>query len=824
MQRRRLSVWASIAGQLRDPLIIVLIAAALLTAATGDLTDAAVITFVVVMNSAVGVIQEVRADRAITALSQLSAPSARVRRDGHQVEVPTAELVPGDVVLLGEGDVVPADAAVVEASALLVDEAALTGESVPVGKAPMDGHHELSAGTVVVKGRAVAVVTATGARSALGRIAALLDTGVQATPLQRRLARLGRVLAGVVVVLCAVVLALGLFRGEPLERMVVTAISLVVAAVPESLPAVITLSLALGARAMARRRAIVRRLPAVETLGSITVLATDKTGTLTTGRMQAERAWTPLGMHVMRSGDTGEQAALVTPVERLALRDLFTAALLCNDAHLAGAPATAGGSGDGGPAGLGDPTEVALLLAGRDLGLDHAALVHARPREGEVPFDSTRQCMSTLHREPDGSLVLYSKGAPETVLARCTEPLDGGGTLIKRASAEATVLAEAGYRVLAVAAKVLRERLPLDAQLESVEHDLRLLGLVGIADPPKPAAAATISACLAAGISPVLITGDHPATARAVAERVGIATENVYARVTPERKLDIVQELRASGQIVAMVGDGVNDGPALRRSDIGVAMGHRGTEVARQAADLILADDELGTVVAAVEEGRRIYANVRRFLTYGLSGGAAEIAVMLVGPFVGLTVPLLAAQILWINFVTHGLTGVAIGAEPVEPGVMTRTPRPPNESVIGDGLWSRVLRISVVIAATTLAVGWWGHHHGQAWQSMMFVTLTTLQLGVALGLRAKPRSWQNPYLPLAAVGSFALVLAGLYLAPLRDVLDTVALPWHQAALAAVLGLVGWFAVRADLTFFRGAGTGRPSPLVDSSRLGLGSEG
>lgn len=804
-QPRRASALSSVAVQLRDPLILVLLAAAVLTSTTGDFTDAAVIGLVVVVNSSVGVWQELRAQQAIEALSALAAPLARVRRDGGDFQVPAEELVPGDVLVLAEGDIVPADAELLEAHALLIDEAALTGESVPVGKsADAERDFAISAGTVVVKGRAVAVVTATGEHSALGRIAALLDSGPQTTPLQRRLAQLGRVLAVVAVALCAVVLLLGLLRDQPVEQMVITSISLVVAAVPESLPAVITLSLALGARQMARRHAIVRRLPAVETLGAVTVLATDKTGTLTTGQMRAEAVFTKRGAQSLIERSTSSYRAEVV--------ELLTCGALCNDA-----PLTGNGR-------LGDPTEVALLLAASSVGVDVVAAHGEWPRVAELPFDSNRSRMTTIHRADNGFLICM-KGAPEAVLRNCSIDPDDGGSAA-RATAQAAAFAHQGYRVLAVATA---RRAQLPARLEHVEHGLRLLGLVAIADPPKENAAQTLRACRLAGIKPVLITGDHAATALAIARRVGIASADdtavtggqlkqgaastdscVFARITPEQKLQIVEEWQASGAIVAMVGDGVNDGPALRRADIGVAMGHRGTEVARQAADLVLADDEVATVVSAVEEGRRIYANVRRFLTFGLAGGASEILVMLVGPFLGFTLPLRAAQILWINLLTHGLTGVALGAEPAEGDSMRRPPRPPRESVLGDGLWARVLRLGVVITAVTLGVAVWADHSTRPWQSMIFVTLTATQLAIALGLRAKASFRSNPFLLYAVAGSLALVVAGLYAPPLRDLLDTKPLSWTETAIAVAVGVVGWIAVRADVLVKRGRGRRQPS--------------
>jgi Ca2+-transporting ATPase len=827
-RRGRVSVWSSIGMQLRDPLIVVLLAACALTIATGDLTDAAVIALVVLVNSTVGVAQELRADRAVTALSELTAPAVRVRRDGHEMRVPTHDLVRGDLVVLGEGDVVPADAVVLDASALLVDESALTGESVPVGKRGPHGEslgELVAAGTVVVKGRSLVEVTDTGPSSALGRIAALLDTRQQATPLQRRLASLGRVLAVAAVSLSGLVLVLGLARGEPMELMVVTAISLSVAAVPESLPAVVTLSLALGARRMAARNAIVRRLPAVETLGSVTVIATDKTGTLTLGRMVVQEAWTPRRSVVLTGegyeprGDVLQDAGYLDPNGAPDVVELLEACALCNDASLV-APVREGDPWTG----LGDPTEVALLAAAGKVGLARESVERVYPRIDEVPFDSATQRMTTVHR--DGPrLRIVRKGSPESLVPPDGSPSDR--RLLAEMTRRAAEFAERGYRVLAIASG------PADASAAAAGWDadlsLRILGLLAMADAPKPAAAATIAACRSAGITTVMITGDHPATARAMAHAVGIVGEpdgqvvtgdqirqglvpdltapRVFARTTPEQKLDIIQAWRDRGDVVAMTGDGVNDGPALRRSDIGVAMGHRGTEVARQAADLVLADDELATVVAAVEEGRRVYGNIRRFLVFGLAGGAAEILVMLVGPFVGLAVPLLAAQILWINLLTHGVTGVALGAEPVDPGAMRRPPRPPEESVLGDGLWQRVLRMSLVIGIVALAVGRWGMESGKGWQSMVFVSLVSLQLGVAVGLRPKVWTLQNPFLPAAVAGSLLLALAGLYVPALRNVLGTVPLPAQDAAAAVAVGALGWLSIRVDrrLTVGRASG-------------------
>ncbi|WP_240780010.1 cation-translocating P-type ATPase, partial [Nonomuraea zeae] len=499
-------LWRRVAGQLRDPLIVVLLAAAALTAITGDWTDMAVILLVIVVNTSVGVAQEVRADRAITALSELTAPVARVVRDGAQREVPAAEVVPGDLLVLAEGDIIPADARLGEAAALLVDESALTGESVPVDKSPGD---EVASGTVVVRGRGRAEVSATGLASAAGRIAALMVTGSGLTPLQRRLAGVGRLLAGVTVFLCVVVGALGLVRGQPVELMVVTAISLVVAAVPESLPAVVTLSLALGARRMAARHALVRRLHAVETLGSVTILATDKTGTLTEGRMVVRRLWTPTAQATLTGTGYGPDGRLDGDAPPEAFTDLLTAAVLCNDARL-----LPGDEGEEWRA-LGDPTEAALLAAAAKLGLDRRDLHQRSPRLAERPFDSARKRMSTLHRMPGGGARVICKGAPEVLLH--APVLADDPALLARAAEQAEDLARQGYRVLAVAHAGLAS-VPETAP----EQGLSLLGLIAILDPPRQAASGTVAACRRAGIRPVLITGDHPGTARAIATELGI--------------------------------------------------------------------------------------------------------------------------------------------------------------------------------------------------------------------------------------------------------------------------------------------------------------
>ncbi|WP_329000991.1 cation-transporting P-type ATPase [Kribbella sp. NBC_00709] len=793
------SPWLRVLAQLRDPMILLLIAAAVLTASLRDFTDLTVILVVVVLNTTVGVVQEIRAEHALAALNRLAAPHATVRRGGHTTVVPSAEVVPDDVVLLQAGDVVPADLRLVDAVRLQADESALTGESVPVEKDPTD---ELYAGTVVTRGRGAGAVTRTGTRSALGRIAVLLSNQrPRATPLQRRLAALSRMLSIVAVVLSAVVAVAGLIRGLPLPSMVVTAVSLTVAAVPESLPAVVTLALAIGAHRMAQRAAVVRKLPAVETLGAVTVVATDKTGTLTEGIMQAQRLWTESGC-ASATGIGYDPSGEVKPVDGsptdpAAVRRLLRDVALCNDAGLR--PPS-----DEDPVwrAIGDPTEAALLTLAHRGAVDPDEFRTACPRVDELQFDSVRKRMTTFHEQPGrDDILVIGKGAPEVMLAPDVTPYGD----IERAKTVAAELSADGYRVLAVADNVLPPK------AARVENGLRLTGLVAITDPVRHNAAEVVASFGRAGIDLLLITGDAPGTALAVADRIGVhdadlltgtdidngadpTTGHVFARIRPEQKLDIVSAWQAAGHVVAMTGDGVNDAPALRRADIGVAMGKGGTEVARQAADLVLTNDDLGTVAAAIEEGRRIYTNIRTFLRYALSGGLAEVLVMLIGPLLGFGVPLLPGQILWINMLTHGLPGVAIGAEPADPRTMQRPPRSPQEQILGAGLWQRIAFTGTLIAAVTLAAALWAHSVGASWQTMSFLVLGVAQLGVAVALRRPnpPTGRRLRFLDLAVIGALAAHLLPLVLAPLRELLGLQAMTGTEIlcalALASVPGL------------------------------------
>jgi Ca2+-transporting ATPase len=792
--------------QFVDPMILLLCGAAAVVVALGDIVDASIIVAVIVVNASIGVFQEMRAESAIAALDRMAAPTAHVRRDGRFVQVPAAELVVGDEVRLEAGDVVPADLELIESAAFEVDEASMTGESEPVSRTAGDG---LLSGTVVTRGRALATTVRTGSASGLGRIAEIIaTTGVRPTPLQRRLSRLSGQLVLLTSGLVLLVLVLSVARGAAVADSLILAVSLGVAAIPESLPAVVSVALALGAFRMARSSAVVRWLPAVETLGSVSVLASDKTGTLTEGRMTVRRLWTTdgpcevFGPPYARDGDLRGDGLTGDGLSRL-LRDV----VLCNDARLNADGATWSV--------IGDPMEGALLVAAARLDEQLLALPETWRRVSETPFDSARRSMTTVHAGPGGRRTEVIKGAPEVVL-----DLLPSSPVIARARAEARKLAADGYRVIAVA----------DSSRGSGEP-LELAGLVGIADPPREDAADVVAACRAAGIRPILITGDHPATALAVAQQVGIArpgsevadgemvargdhrqrveTIDVYARTHPEQKVDIVEAWRARGHVVAMTGDGVNDAPALRRADIGVAMGDRGTEVARQAADLVLADDDLRTVVTAVGEGRRIYANIRTFLRYGMSGGLAEVLVILVAPFLGMAAPLLPGQILWINMLTHGIPGVAFGNEPLDPRLMERPSPSPERSVLGDGLIARILSGGALIAAASLAAGLLALEYDWHLSTTVFVTLGVAQLGLALALRA-PRSQRGlgeRALEISVLGAVALQVLAVTWSPIQELLGTRALDPTAWFVAMTLALVPGAVVGISTRLRRGAERG-----------------
>ena len=830
-EERPRSVVAMFVGQFADFMIVVLLAAALVSGLLGDLADTAAILVIVLLNGGIGFIQEYRAERAMAALRQLAAGNARVLRDGDAVAVPVAAVVPGDIVLLEAGNIVPADLRLFEAARLAIDESLLTGESlatdkhhapVPGADLPVGDRASMAyKGSTVVRGRGRGIVIATGMATELGRIAQLLDAeAAPRTPLQLRLASFGRRLGFAVLAICALVFVIGLARGEPLLLLFLTAVGLAVAAVPEALPAVVTISLALGAAKMARAHALIRRLPAVETLGSVTVICSDKTGTLTENRMRA------VALHIdgtttrdwhARSGEA--------PVATL-----LTAIMLCNDAQQ-----------DHRGHYQGEPTEVALCEAARIAGFDKPTLEAKHQRIFELPFDSSRQRMTTVHRDAAGA-VAYTKGAPERVLPLCTSMLIATG---QRGSMPAELLGAAermaaeGMRVLAVAQrefpatsnedKAGPEAAETLSRGNALESDLVFVGFIGLMDPPRREARDAVALCGTAGIRPVMITGDHPATALAVAREIGIATRqdelltgpelasmsddevarrvpalHVFARVDPAQKIRIVEALQRQGEIVAMTGDGVNDAPALKRADIGVAMGRGGTDVAREASALVLLDDNFATIVEAVREGRRIYDNIRKFVRYVMTGNSGEIWTIFLAPLLGMPLPLLPIQILWINLVTDGLPGLALAAEPAERGAMQRPPRPPRESVLAHGMWQHMLWVGLLIGGASLFTQAWALGRNLPhWQTMVFTVLTLSQLAHVMAIRSERESLFRQGLlsnrPLLYAVGFTLLLqlAAIYVPVFNALLHTEPLTAAELALCCALSALIFVVVEIE---------------------------
>jgi Ca2+-transporting ATPase len=853
------SLWLITWEQLAEPLVVILILATLVSAALGDYQEAVVIFIIVVLNALLGATQEYRSERAMSALRELAVPTVEVRRGGHWQECAASDLVLGDIVLLKAGNCVPADLRLIETAALRTQEAALTGEAEPVDKDPRplsqsnlllgDRHNMAYMGTIVTYGRGYGVVTATGMNTELGHIATMLHR-VQTvpTPLQKRLETLGRGLVAASLAIVGVIFVLGLLRGEDLKLMFLTAVSIAVAAVPEGLPAVVTIALALGARRMLKRQALIRKLPAVETLGSVTTICSDKTGTLTENRMTVtvlDIAGHQLDLtaYLLKNGTqlSKEESPPNFLVSQPALNLLLIGSALCNDALLETDPEIPDHFHI-----VGEPTEGALVRAAAHLGLWKADLETLFPRVAEIPFDAQRRRMTTLHRlsqvpdslpldwpwPHDGQLpyIAFTKGAIDSLLWICsevwvghhTEPLSQiwGEWITNRHN----VLAQKGSRVLGIACKPC-----LSAEVHpGLEHDLIFIGLVGMSDPIRPEAKQAVQTCMSAGIRPVMITGDHPLTARHIAHELGLTGEghiltgqdlvampietlaarvdavSVYARVTPEDKLKIVEALQRQGHIVAMTGDGVNDAPALKAADIGIAMGIAGTDVAKEAADMALLDDNFATIIAAVREGRTIYDNIRKFVQYLLSSNAGEIWVMLLAPFLGMPLPLLPLQILWINLMTDGLPALALGVEPAERHIMQRPPHRPSESIFSRGLGWSILWVGILMAGLSLGTGYgyWVNRQ-PTWQTMIFTVLTLSQMGNALALRSERESfWQrgplsNPLLLLAVLLTFGLQIAVIYVPFLQQLFHTLPLSLNDLLISVVISSGVFWGVEAE---------------------------
>jgi Ca2+-transporting ATPase len=808
--------------------------------------DAIAILAIVGLNALLGYLQESRAEAALAGLRQLASPTARVLRDGVWLEIPAAHLVPGDIVALEAGNYVPADGRLLEAKDLHVQESALTGEALPVTKqadailatdTPLGDRVNMAfQGTEIVRGRGTLAIAETGMQTELGRIAHLLQTvQVEDTPLQRRMAQLGNALVLSSLALVTLVVGGGLLYAgsfSPLKILVETSLSTAVAVVPEGLPAVVTVTLAIGTQRMIRRHALIRKLPAVETLGSVTVICTDKTGTLTQNKMSVGEIWTVSGSIQVEGTDyspTGgfnrDGQAIATPTQSPELAALLTAACLCNDAVL---------KQEGGTwTVLGDPTEGALLTLAAKAGLSRPTLDEVLRRQQELPFDAERKCMSVAIAIPDrGELLpttlpqplreqpylILTKGSPEAVLQQCEfllqgdriEPLADADR--RRLQKENEHLAATGKRVLALAARPLAQLLA-DGDRRQLETHLICLGLVGILDAPRPEVYEAVRKCRKAGIRPVMITGDHPLTAMAIARDLGIAGveetamlgpqveslpqaalenfvrhTNVFARVAPEHKLRIVQAFQATGQFVAMTGDGVNDAPAIKQANIGIAMGMTGTDVSKNASDMVLLDDNFATIVAAIEEGRVVYGNIRRFIKYILGSNIGEMLTIACVPLLGLGgAPLTPLQILWMNLVTDGLPALALAIEPAEPNVMEQHPFDPQESVFARGLGTYIVRTGLVFTLLTLTMVVIAHTLWPLaqWHTMTFTMLCLAQMGHALAARSQTRLvaelnfWSNPALLWAIAVTVLLQFLLVYVPSLSRFFGTVPLSGQQ---------------------------------------------
>ena len=727
--------------QFHHPLIYVLLAAGAVTLLLGEVVDSAVIFGVVLVNAIVGYIQEAKAEAALDALRSMVHTVARVRRDGHQSTIPSDQLVPGDMVLIQAGDKVPADMRLIEIAELQVDESALTGESLPVVKDEVvladitpvaDRRNMVYSGTLVTNGTASAVVVATGVETEFGEIHRLVGSAdTLATPLTKKLTSFSKVLTAAILALAAVTFAVGLARGESATEMFTAAVALAVGAIPEGLPAAVTITLAIGVNRMARQRAVVRRMPAVETLGSTTVVCSDKTGTLTENQMTVRTLWTPhRQLEVSGSGYQPDGSVLdaheapVTTDADEALRWTLVAGAICNDARLTQTDDTWGV--------IGDPTEGAMLVAATKASLDPSELMAELPRIAAIPFNSDRKYMVTMHRSRDGGAVILAKGAAERVIDLCATQMTPDGTLqpVDRTAVLAAVddLAGRGLRVLATAMATVVEGTELD--VDDLRGALTLTGLQAMLDPPREAAIAAVRSCHTAGIDVKMITGDHAATATAIAEQLGILTDHeadsvltgidlaalsadefpaaverasVFARVSPEQKLRLVEGLQARHHIVAMTGDGVNDAPALQQADIGIAMGFGGTEVAKEAADMVLTDDDFATIEVAIEEGRGVFDNLTKFIVWTLPTNMGEGLVILTAIVLGTALPILPVQILWINMTTAVALGLMLAFEPKEDGIMQRPPRDPQQPLLTGTLLIRILLVSAMLVGGA----WW---------------------------------------------------------------------------------------------------------------------
>jgi Ca2+-transporting ATPase len=797
-EKKKKPAWMIFVAQFKDFMILVLILAAVISGAIGDITDTIIILVIVFLNAVIGFIQEYNAEKAMDALKKMATVQAKVKRGGVHKHIPSTELVPGDIVQLDAGNVIPADLRLIESHNLQVNESALTGESLPVhkitgileaGDVPIGDRLNMGyKSSLVVNGRGEGLVVATGMDTEIGRIARMLQEDETDTPLKKRMSDFGRKLSYIILGICVLLFLVGLLRGEEPIRMLLISISLAVAAIPEALPALINIALAAGAKRLMLNNALIRKLPAVETLGSISYICSDKTGTLTLNRMKVL--------------DTQE---FTSPLDGLKISPFIAGMALNHDV-----------TRDADGKFLGDPTEVAIVeKVEAELGTAMWELIKEFPRIGELPFDSDRKCMTTVHRVGSRFLVL-SKGALESIAERLSCNND-----ILNADRIANQWAQKGMRVLCYAYKMI-DVLPQDFSYEKLESDLQLAGLAAMIDPPREEVKAAIRECKTAGIKPVMITGDHPATAKAIATEIGILGESdlaitgvelknlsdiefaekveriaVYSRVSPEQKLKIVRGLQSNGHFISMTGDGVNDAPSLKAADIGVAMGINGTDVSKESSDMILLDDNFATIVNAVREGRRIYDNIRKFVKYIMTCNGAEIWTIFMAPIIGLPMALLPIHILWINLVTDGLPGLALASEKAEKNVMTRPPRPSGESLFAQGIGVHIIWVGILMASITLGIQAWAMNQGnEKWQTMVFTVLSLAQLAHVLAIRSEKQFlisqgiFSNLPLLGAVLLTFLLQLAVIYLPVANSIFHTSPLSLNEMLIciggAAVL--------------------------------------
>jgi P-type Ca2+ transporter type 2C len=838
-------------NQFKDFMVLVLMGATLISGLLGEYLDAITILAIIIMNGILGFIQEFRAERSLRALKELSAPNAKVLRDGAYVQIPAKELVPGDIIALESGDRVPADIRWLETNSIYVEESALTGESVPVGKhtellegagVPVGDQRNLGfMGTLVTLGTARAIVVRTGMDTEMGKIAGLIEsTEEMETPLQHRLEQLGKVLIAVALGLTVMVVVAGIMHGQPAYAMFLAGVSLAVAAIPEGLPAIVTIALALGVQRMIKRKAIVRKLPSVETLGCASVICSDKTGTLTQNKMTVTHLWT--GGSLLEVTGEGyaphgeiKQAGRLADIRRdQSLRRLLQVAALCNNAELVQLmPEGKGKKGKDTAEGVwsvkGDPTEGALVVLAAKAGLTSTSLDGLYRRLVEFPFDSERKRMSVVLEHQGGRLV-FAKGAPDVLLDQCgyilweDKVIPFTGTLRQKVMAANEGMAKSALRVLGLAYREVKSSERCESS-EQAENHLVFVGLTGMIDPPRKEVRDAIVKCKKAGIKTIMITGDHQTTAEAIAKQLGMLPQNglvlngsqlasmsdeqldakvediyVYARVSPEHKLRIVKSLQKMGHVVAMTGDGVNDAPAIKAADIGISMGINGTDVSKEASALILSDDNFATIVAAIEEGRGIYENIRKFIRYLLASNVGEIMTMFLAMMAGLPLPLIPIQILWVNLVTDGLPAMALGVDQAEKDLMQHKPRSAKENIFARRLGWKIVSRGIVIGLCTLAAFWITLKSGpdgdagtlMKAQTVAFATLVLAQLIHVFDCRSSRsifhrNPFQNRYLVLAVFSSLVLMLAVMYIEPLQPIFKTVNLgvqDWILSLIAA----------------------------------------